>query len=63
MATLSMLDIKRKELELTKVVAARAELEFRVMEREEEIERLKSNIEIQLAKESQLKEEIKKAKS
>lgn len=60
---MSPIEIKRKELELIKVTAARAELEFRIMEREEEIDRIKQNIEIQLKKEADLKDEISKAKT
>lgn len=55
---MSPIDIKRKQLELIKVSAARAELEFRIMEREEEIERIKANIEIQIKKEIELKKEL-----
>lgn len=59
---MSPLETKRKELELVKVAAARAELEFRILERQDEIERIKQNIEIQLKKEADLKEEIKASK-
>jgi hypothetical protein len=59
---MSKLDIKRKELELGRVEHARKELEFKIEERMDEIERLKSHIEIQLEKEKELKEEILKLK-
>ena len=59
---MSPIELKRKQLELIKVAAARAELEFRIMEREEEIDRIKQNIEVQLAKEASLQDEINKAK-
>lgn len=57
------LEIKRKELELIKVAAARAEQEFKILEKEEEIERLKQNIKIQLQHEEKLREEIKSKKA
>lgn len=41
------LDKKRKELEIIKVKAARHELEFRILEKEDEILRLRDNIKIQ----------------
>lgn len=56
---MTKLDIKRKELELGRVEQARKELEFKIEERMEEIERLKSHINVQLEKEQQLKEELK----
>lgn len=60
---MSPIEVKRKELELIKVAAARHELEFKIMEREEEIERIKTSIEVQLKKEAELKEELKKIKA
>jgi len=59
---LSNIEYKRKELELIKVAAARAEQEFKILEKQEEIERLKNAIQIQMAKEAELKDELKKAK-
>jgi len=56
---MSKLDLKRKELELGRVEQARKELEFKIEERMDEIERLKSHIDVQLEKEEQLKQEIK----
>ncbi len=53
------LELKRMKLELIKVSAARAELEFRVEERLDEIERVKANIKIQLDKETELAQKIK----
>lgn len=53
------LEIRRKELELIKVAAARAELEFKILEKEEEIERVKTHILIQLKREAELKAELK----
>lgn len=57
------LELKRKELELIKVAAARAELEFKILEKQDEIVRIKDNIQIQLKRETELTAEIKKAKS
>lgn len=57
------LELKRKELEVVKVAAARAELEFKILEKLDEIERIKQNIEIQFKREAELKDELKKAKA
>lgn len=54
------LEYKRKELELVKVAAARAELEFKILEKEDEILRIKQHIQTQLQREAELKEELKK---
>ena len=56
---MSKLETKRLKLELHKVQAARHELEFRIDERMDEIERIKGHIEIQIAKEKELEEKIK----
>lgn len=56
---MSGLELKRMKLELIKVEAARHELEFRIEEKMEEIERLKQHIEVQKSKEEELKEKIK----
>ena len=45
---MNKLERARLELEKTKVSAALAEMEYRVMEREADIERLKQNIQNQL---------------
>lgn len=58
---MSPIDKKRKELELIKVSAARAEMEFRIFEKEEEIHRLRQNIEVQLKRESELREELSRS--
>jgi len=55
---MSPLDLKRMKLELIKVAAARHEIEFRIEERLDEINRLRENIKIQVAKEAELKEKI-----
>lgn len=56
------LELKRKELEVVKIAAARAELEYKILEKEDEIKRIKDQIQIQLKKEAELKEELKKFK-
>lgn len=52
------IEVKRKKLELSRVQVAREEQEFKIAERQEEIARLEAMIEIQKAKEEQLKQEI-----
>lgn len=52
------LELKRKELELSRVELARQELELKIEERMDEINRLEKMIEIQKAKETELKAEI-----
>lgn len=57
-----MLDLKRLKVELIRVNAAKAELELRVEERLDEIERIKEHIKISEAKEIELKEKIENFK-
>lgn len=52
------LEKKRKELELARVEIARRELEFKIEERLDEIERLKQHIDIQKKREQELKQEL-----
>ena len=52
------LEIKIREVELIRVGAAKAELEFRIMERMDEIERIKINIDNQTKREEELKTEL-----
>jgi cell division protein FtsL len=52
------IELKRKNLELSRVQLARQEQEFKIEERMEEIARLESMIEIQKNKEEELKVEI-----
>lgn len=52
------LELKKKQLELARVQIARQELEFKIEERLDEIERLKTHIEIQNKREQELKIEI-----
>lgn len=56
------LDLKRKQVELIRVSSGKAELELRIHERMEEIERLQDHIKISEAKEVELAELIKKMK-
>ena len=55
---MSPLELKRMKLELVKVAAARHEIEFRIEERLDEINRLKEHVKVQEAKEADLKEKI-----
>jgi hypothetical protein len=55
---LTSLELKKTKVELLKVSAAKAELELRVEERLEEIERIKDNIKIQEKKEVELQSKI-----
>lgn len=48
------LELKKSELELMRVKTARMELEFKVDEKLEEIERMKTHIKIQEDKEAEL---------
>lgn len=48
------LELKRQHLELIKVRAARAELEFKIEEKLDEIERIKAHIQTQLKREEEL---------
>jgi hypothetical protein len=56
MVTMTPLDIKRLKSEKLRVQAARSELELRIDERLEEIERIKENIAIQQKRESEIDE-------
>lgn len=57
------LELKKNEAELARVKAARLEQEYIIAQREDEIERLKKNINIQIAKESELESNIEKLRS
>lgn len=52
------LEMKKKKLELARVQVARQELEYKIEERKEEIERLEAAIEIQKKREFELSKEI-----
>lgn len=53
------LEQKKKELELARVRLARQEMEYKIEEREEEIQRLKEHIKIQIERENELTKQIK----
>ena len=53
------LEIKKKQVELQRVISARMDLELRIEERLEEIERIKTHIEVQTKREHELMEELK----
>lgn len=56
------LELKRKEVELMRVKIAKSEMELRIQERQEEIQRLEDNIKIQLQAEIRLEAELKSLK-
>lgn len=56
----SKLETKKTEVELLRVSASKAELELRVQERLEEIDRLNEHIKVSEAKEQELKEKLGK---
>jgi len=53
------IELKRLHVDYKRVNAAREELEFRVLEFEDQIKRLNANIELQKVKEAELLEQIK----
>jgi hypothetical protein len=57
------LELKRKQVELLRIQASRAELEMKVIEREEEIAKIRSTMDLQLAREDALKVEIEQLTS
>jgi hypothetical protein len=59
---MSPLELKKLQVELLRVSAAKAEMELRIAERLEEIQRLEDNIKISEAKETELQEKITAAK-
>lgn len=56
---MSPLELRKVKLELMRVTTARHELEIKIDERMEEIDRIKTNIQIQLNKEEELTAKIK----
>lgn len=52
------LELKRKKLDLMRIQTARADLEFKVEERLDEIKRLQDHVKIQIDAEEKLKNEI-----
>lgn len=57
------LELKRIKLELKNVEAARLNLEFRIEESLDQIERIKENVKIQETKEVELAQKIKDAEA
>lgn len=57
------LEYRRRKMELSRVALAREELELKIEERLEEIERLKAAIDIQMSKEAELTEILKSLES
>jgi hypothetical protein len=56
------LDLKKKKLELMRVQVAKCDLEYKIEERLDEIERLKSHVKIQEETEIRLTNELKQMK-
>ena len=55
---MSNLKKKKLELDIMKVAAAKAELEYKIEERLEDIQRMKDHILLQETREKELKEEL-----
>lgn len=55
---MSPLDLKRKEMELTRVSCGRQEMELKIEEKLEEVENLRTHLKLQIEAESKLKEEL-----
>lgn len=53
------LEKKRKEVELMKIRAATVELEFKMMERQQDIERIEGHIKLQKERQKELEKELK----
>jgi len=52
------MDIKKKELEIVRVGAAKLEMEFRILEKMQEVNRIQENIKIQEDTSLKLKTEL-----
>ena len=57
------IEAKRKELEIARISTARKEMEFKILEKQEEIVKLTANIENQLKRENELQAELKTLQS
>lgn len=57
---MTVLEKAKKSLELKKVGVAREEMAFRILEKEDDIQRLKANIVIQEARMKELEDELSK---
>lgn len=55
---MSPLELKKLQVELLRVSAAKGEMELRIDERMDEIKRLEEHIKVQIAKEEELKAKI-----
>jgi hypothetical protein len=55
---MNKLELKKLESELARVVSSRQELELKIMMLEEDIERIKTHVEIQLKKELEIKNKM-----
>ena len=60
---MTSLEIKRIKVELLRVASARAELELRIEEMQDNIKRLEDNISIQKAKEDELQAKLADAQN
>lgn len=60
---MTSLELKRIKVELLRVASARAEMELRIEEHQENIKRLEDNIAIQKAKEDELSAKIAEAQA
>lgn len=52
-------DLARLNLELKRVRLAREELDFKILEREQDIARIKEHIEIQLKREQEIEQKLR----
>lgn len=53
------LEVEKRKLEIVKVQAAKADMQYRIMEREEDIKRIVADITVQDSRVTKLEEEIK----
>lgn len=56
---MTKLEFKKRTLEYERVKLARQELELKIEERLDEVERLKEHIKVQVAKEEEIKQDLK----
>lgn len=57
------IETKRTELEIIRVSAAKAELEFKILEREEDIARIRTAVQVQDDKINELREKLAQMQS
>jgi len=57
-----VIEIKKMELEQLRVRTARAELEFKILERQEDIKRLEEHVKVQLDRELEIENKLKALK-